>query len=155
MKVARGAARNDMSIVRKWENISHYAYTDGFESISGCVIKPLPPLSKDSIAYRSRVREYKWVYEGERLRASEWASKQTAIRLRLFFSFGTDARIMKLVWRTSGRFIQIKDRIERYIDAVGRYSIENQSRDCRIKIKWLAVTKLHLIKLTEINDIIS
>jgi len=50
-KVARGAAKNDMSIVRKWENISHYANTDGFGSSSSCVIKPLLSLSKDSTAY--------------------------------------------------------------------------------------------------------
>jgi len=74
-------------------------------------------------------------------------SKQLFAFVSLFLS-----EQMHALWNYSGeRFIQIKDRIDRYIWC-RCYSIENQLRDCRIKIKWLAVMKLYLIKLTEIND---
>lgn len=132
----------------------HYANTNDFGSISGCVIKPLLLLSKDATVYRSRVREYhKWIRKGKLASkwTNEWANNYSLPSLSLSQNTLSDARIMKLVWRTSGRFIWIKDRIDRYIDAVDRHSIEIQSSDSRIKIKWLAVTKLHLIKLIEIN----
>lgn len=135
------------NIVHKWENILSLCKHERFridlwlrnKTVTATVKRRhCLSLSCTRVSINEYVKKSLW--------ASERTSEQTTICFHLSCSLRTDARIMKLVWRTSGRFIRIKDRIDCYIDAVDRYSIKIQSGDCRIKIKWLVVTKLHLIK---------
>jgi hypothetical protein len=79
--------------------------------------------------------------------------------LSLSLSLGTDARRYETSPASEQEVYSDQgSRIDRYIDAGDRYSLENQPRGCRIKIKCLGVTTRRLSPLVmppiEINDIV-